>query len=255
MVSLAAVLAAAAPVPPVEAYGKLPGLEDVSLSPSGKRLAMIAVVGDERRLLVGPVGGKVDFAVKVGSAKVRSVNWAGDDHILVAISKTASLGLDFDVSNTELYRLLVVAVPSGKSFMLFDKQNEMAKIREGEFGSAKIGEHWYGFFGGVTYVKTRGNQVFLDHTYPDLYRVDLDSGDIKLAAPGSESIHNWVVGPDGAVLARAMYEQDHKTWRVSTGATGGKVLATGEYPFGGVGLSLGRTYTARWRPGGGGPRQ
>ncbi len=242
MASLAAVSrAAAAPVPPVEAYGKLPSLEHVSLSPSGKRLAMIAVVGEERRLLVGPVGGKVDFSAKVGSAKVRSVDWAGDDHLLVAISKTASLGLDFDVSKTELYRLLVVAVPSGKSFMLFDKQNDMAKILEGEFGSAKIGEHWYGFFGGVTYVKTRGNQVFLDHTYPDLYRVDLDSGDIKLAAPGSESTHNWVVGPDGAVLARSIYEQDHKTWRVSTGAMGGKVLATGEYPFGGVGLSLGRT--------------
>jgi dipeptidyl aminopeptidase/acylaminoacyl peptidase len=242
LATLAAVSgAAAAPAPPVEAYGKLPSLEEVSLSPSGKRLAMIAVVGEERRILVGPAGGKVDFAAKVGAAKVRSVEWAGDDHLLVAISKTANLGLDFDVDKAELYRLLVFAVPSGKSFMLFDKQNDMAKILGGEFGSANIGEHWYGFFGGVTYVKTRGNQFFLDHTYPDLYRVDLDSGDIKLWAPGSETTHDWVVGPDGRVLARAIYEQDHKTWRVATGAMGGKVLATGDYPFGGVGLSLGRT--------------
>ena len=169
------------------------------------------------------------------------MDWAGDDHLLVEISKTTNLGFDFDVSKAELSLLIVFGVPSGKSFILFEKQKYMAKMLEGDFGSAKIGEHWYGFFGGVTYVMSRDNEFFLDNTYPDLYKVDLDSGDIKLAAHGSESTQGWLVGADGQVLARASYEQDHKTWRVATGPSGGKLLATGEYPFGGVEIAAGHT--------------
>jgi hypothetical protein len=37
-------------VPPLEAYGQLPAVELVRISPSGERIALIGVIGDERRL-------------------------------------------------------------------------------------------------------------------------------------------------------------------------------------------------------------
>jgi hypothetical protein len=35
--------------PPVEAYGRLPGIDEIHLSPSGERYAFIATVGEKRR--------------------------------------------------------------------------------------------------------------------------------------------------------------------------------------------------------------
>ena len=64
-----ALLAAA---PPLEIYGQLPGFEMAKLSPTGKRLAMIAVVADERRLIVTE-GETLVLTANVGSQKVRAL--------------------------------------------------------------------------------------------------------------------------------------------------------------------------------------
>ena len=38
-----------------------------------------------------------------------------------------------------------------------------------------------------------GSDNHLDHTWPDLYRVDLDTGAAQIAAPGSEILDGWAV--------------------------------------------------------------
>ncbi len=225
----------------LNAYGKLPGVEQVSLSPSGKRLAMIGVVGDQRKLLVGPVGGAMDVAANVGAAKVRSVDWACEDHLLVTITRTTQLGMEFTTSQTEVAGVLVVSVPGYKIFSVFAKQTVVSHVVSGEYGAAEIGGHWYGFFGGVTNRQTTENNPYLDHTYPDLYRVDLDTGDAERVANGSPVGDGWLVGPDGQVIARAVYNEDSGDWQVLAGLHVGKVLASGRSPFGGAGLSRGRT--------------
>ena len=72
---LAAATAHAAPPPPVEDYGKLPGIEIVSLSPSGQRYAMIAVVGDQRRVMVIDAANNPVDMRNIGATKVRSLSW------------------------------------------------------------------------------------------------------------------------------------------------------------------------------------
>ena len=68
----------ASAAPSVESYGRLPAIDNVSLSPSGDRYAYIAVDGETRKLVVGTVGGdKALLASSVGKAKVVSVSWAG----------------------------------------------------------------------------------------------------------------------------------------------------------------------------------
>ena len=56
--------------PPIEAYGKLPGIELVQISPSGTRYAFIATVGDQRRLIVATADGKPLQVAKIGRAHV-----------------------------------------------------------------------------------------------------------------------------------------------------------------------------------------
>src|SRR6516162_1595300 len=71
---------AAAP-PPLEAFGLLPALEEVQISPDGAHLAYVSSDGDERLLLVADRDTlKVGAVIKLGRIKLRAVDWADDRH-------------------------------------------------------------------------------------------------------------------------------------------------------------------------------
>ena len=88
--------------PPIEAYGRLPGVERMSLSPGGENFATIAVAGEQRNLIVGTVSGKVLLAAGVGDAKIRRIHWVGDDHLLLSLTSTFS----FTCSSVRISRSL-----------------------------------------------------------------------------------------------------------------------------------------------------
>jgi dienelactone hydrolase len=226
--------------PPVEAYGKLPAVELASLSPSGGRTAFIAVDGETRKLFVVDSDNKPLEALPVGNAKVVAVGWAGEDHLLVTVSGTVDLGPGFTTSKAELEGVVVVNVRTQKSIAVFGGRDDVAHTVRGNYGVAQIGGHWCGYFGGVTYGGGMAD-YHLDHTFSDLYQVDLDSGAIRRVAEGSELSDGWLVGPDGAVIARASYNEDNGDWKVLTGSAGGRLLASGRSKFGGVRLYRGRT--------------
>src|SRR5579859_6781460 len=120
---LALAQAAVAAPPPVEDYGKLPGIEEVRLSPAGTRYAFIATDGEKRSLYVATTDSKMLQVAKVGTTKVRGLEWAGDNHVLVTYSATVNLGFDFNVSRAELQSVIVLNVDTGKSFQVFEHQS------------------------------------------------------------------------------------------------------------------------------------
>jgi dienelactone hydrolase len=216
--------------PPIEAYGKLPALDMVRLSPSGERYAFIAEIGDKPRLVIATTDNKPLDVLDIGDAKVRNIEWAGDDRILITKTNTVELGIGFTVSKNELASVIVYNMITHKNFAVFGKEHEqrVANTVRGEFGTAQIDGHWYGYFGGITYEKgASGPTVRSGVNYADLYRVDLDTGELKLAAHGQEDGDDWLVGPDGEVVARWLYEQKTGDWRVMKGKSGGETLASG----------------------------
>jgi len=76
---------------PLEAYGRLPSLESVEISPDGTALALIATVNDERRIIVRTLTGDVLASATVGLRKVRNVAWADADHVVIEASTTAAI--------------------------------------------------------------------------------------------------------------------------------------------------------------------
>ena len=230
--------ARAAP-PPVEAYGRLPAIESMQLSPSGRLLAYITTDHDARILIIGPPGGQALDALKVGNAKVRDVRWAGEDHVIVTVSATVNLGF-FLGWQYELASVIVVNPTTHKTVTVFAGARRVAPAVFGQYGVAQVDGHWYGYYGGIT-VQTAGNTHEIDHGYPDLYRVDLDSGAIGFVAGGNERAKGWLVNGQGAVLAHSDYDQSTREWRVLAGPAGGQALLSGKGPFGGVRLWLGRT--------------
>lgn len=245
---LAPCIGRAAP-PPVEDYGKLPALDLVHLSPSGERCAFVLDDGKARRLFVATTDNKPLQVINVGTVKVTSLRWAGDDYVLIQTSATVNIGPDFTVSKTELTGTVVLNVHTGHFIQVFAHNPSVDSAVMGSYGTAQVNGRWYGYFGGLslmddhagnplhTNVQSVGNVEFF---VPDLYRVDLETGAISLIAKGEGPDPSWLIGPDGAVVARSIYYDKSGDWRVMAGGFGGRELASGRDQFGGpdlVGLS------------------
>jgi dipeptidyl aminopeptidase/acylaminoacyl peptidase len=220
--------------PPVEDYGKLPGMEFVTLSPSGERYAFSATVGDKRKLFVLTTGNQALMVNDLGAMKVERIDWVGEDHVLVIFSSTVYLGFEWVADKDELYGTIAIDLKSNKAISIFGdpKQRGVAHTVAGYYGSAELKGHWYGYFGGYTYDRDTGNLKTSSEgsTYTDLYRVDLDTGQFELAAQGADSGDGWLVGPDGNVAARLLYNRKRGDWRLMSSAWSGTVLASGSAP-------------------------
>jgi dipeptidyl aminopeptidase/acylaminoacyl peptidase len=202
--------------PPVEAYGHLPGVELVRISPSGEHIALIGVAGEKRRIIILTADNQLVKMGEIGDSKVRELAWVGDDHVLITISATVSLQLEFGQSY-ELDSVIRVGLDNKAAWAIFGNVNGIEHAVFGYFGAARQGGKWSGYFGGITDRRDFGGGYVYDHGYRDLYRVDLGTGKAELAAHGSERAHEWVIGEDGGVIAHSEYDGKSGEWRLSAG--------------------------------------
>ncbi|MFT3931389.1 MAG: prolyl oligopeptidase family serine peptidase [Spongiibacteraceae bacterium] len=241
---LLAISSAIYAAPSIDVYGRLPGVELMSLSPSGSRYAFVAVIGEKRRLMVTSEKGESLLASEIGNQKVRGLEWVGDDRILVWVSgvysdRTVYLGTH------EFWAVININIKTRKSFQIFDGTKKATSFVFGYAGSAREGEHEYGYFVGMTLI---GNQFLRDQR--DLYKVDLDSGETTLIAKGGgkESAFRWVVGNNGFVIAHSVYDHKAGFWRLYAGGSEERLLLERKYtPLGEIELvGRGRTTDTVW---------
>jgi dienelactone hydrolase len=228
-----AVMAAA---PPLWAYGNLPGLETASLSPSGDRYAVVGAVGEARKLAVVGPDGKPLLVSDVGDAKIRRLEWGGEDKVLALGSGTYVLGPNFALSKYEVGHAIVLDVKTQKGKALMTK-GAAGNGTWGEYGVYPDKGRWYGYFGGITLGKSKGDVYFFENGQPDLYRVDLETGNETIFAKGAEkdgTSRDWLVGPEG-VLATYDFDSRSGAWRIKSGEHG-QELASGIDKMGGVEL-------------------
>ncbi len=74
---------------PLETYGRLPFIEAIRLSPDGKMVAYVATDGEKRRVIVRQIKlNKVLSWTDAGEIKVRDLQWAGSNHLIITTSST-----------------------------------------------------------------------------------------------------------------------------------------------------------------------
>jgi len=228
LVLLSLVAGAVLAAPPIEAYGRLPSVEHLTLSPSGERLATIVVLGERRRLIVAAIGDRLLQAVEVGDAKVRDVWWADDDHVLVITSSTYKAPLVLVSGQAELSNVYSLSVPKGRLVTVFKRKRQVWPAVFGVYGSAVVDGHSYGYFSGWSLVTTRGGQDVVEtsggYLTADLYQVDLDSGEVARIARGRMGQGNWVMDASGKVLAHEEYERGAGIWRLYAGESHERLL-------------------------------
>ena len=214
--------------PALEAYGNLPQVEYIRLAPSGSRVAMVGVIGDKRQLVLAEVAGsKLTKAAAIGENKVRDLSWAGDEHVLVTITATTAPLYDFGYQRYELGGVLHVGLDGAAPWSVFGHSDNIEHTVFGIYRAYAREGHWYGYFGGITLVRQRGFGDYgytREHTYADLYRVDLETSRPTLMATGAGGDHSWILGGDGSIAAHTEYSEGSGEWVLYAGAERGIVL-------------------------------
>jgi acetyl esterase/lipase len=195
---------------PLEVYGKLPAVEDVALSPDGSRLAMIRTVADDRLLAVVSVSEHkvLGKPLRIGAAKLRSLEWADDGHLMIVTSQTA-LPMGLIGRRHEWYLLHVWDVDKQKMNSYPDPdKTEDVRIMNTLYGDVMVRR-----LEGHTVLFVPGIYV-AEETLPALFRVDLATGRQRLIREGSEQTQEWLVDEKGDIAAEEDYDQKQQRWRM-----------------------------------------
>jgi len=201
---LAAWASAASALAPLEAYGRLPNIETAAIAPGGERLAVIWTDGEGRKIVIQDLRiGKVVRVLVAGDKKVRALQWADDNHLLVTVSTTA--------------RAIDVIAPRREYFMAFDYDMAKARMRPlmGDVGQSMnviygrpeiriLDGKPYAFIQGVHFVSNRGRL--------SLFKVDLQRAAAELDQLGFQDTYDWVVSPEGRAVAQATYDGKSARW-------------------------------------------
>ncbi len=204
--------------PSIESYGKLPALDMVRLSPSGEKIAFIVHDGDTRKLFVRSVGGDALLVSPVGTSKIRGLEWAGDDYLLISVSATLKFGTGalnkWSYSTRAELFLVFIANLKTKSFSQMFKNQQFDIFADGgEFNSSLIDGKWYDIVN--VFVRGQGQQI---------YKVDLDSGNYSRVDGYDLYGYSSFFDGHGRISARSRYDEDAREWRLVTGDHGKDIV-------------------------------
>lgn len=190
---------AAAAAPPLEAYGQLPSARNVVLSPDGRRYGLITGNDSESRVEAHEVAtGRLLAGARTSDAKVRSLVWGDNDHLIITVSDTVggnsfnSRGELSQSSTLNVVTASIVRIPGLNAIV--DKP-----LRLTVDGKPAV------VVQGIT---PQGGSV--------VYRVNLDTGRSHPFLYGDGYTIDWVLAPDGKAVARAEFDYGSREWRLFT---------------------------------------
>ena len=200
---------------PLEVYGRLPSLEDVSLSPDGSRLAFVRTKGDNRTIVIASLTeGRGLNTIQMGDHKLRSVTWADNQHLLITTSETGVFYGPADsvwLSRSEWFRLTVFDLSKNAFRTLPSPKNNQGLnvfgVLSGSVMVRRIAGHTVLFLPALYSQANRIGRV--------LFRVDLDTGEQTIAREGGSGTEGWLVDGEGQVVAERTYFERDQRWSLS----------------------------------------
>jgi dipeptidyl aminopeptidase/acylaminoacyl peptidase len=187
---------------PLSAYGALPSLEMLKLSPSGSRLAFVTVTGEDRTLVLLDLATRTQVGgAGVGDAKVRDLEWVSEDQVLVTTSRTENIP-ELGLFTTELFTSQIYDVARGRIVQVLKDQRG---VFAGLFSNAVV------VHGDTPQVLVRA-YAFANPERLDLFDIDLQNGRGRLSEVMGSNVTDFIPGPDGRSLARSEFESVSNTW-------------------------------------------
>ena len=202
--------AAAGEAIPLEAFGRLPSLENVIISPDGTKIAFVKTRSDSRNLLVATLGKhEILGGARVGDTKLRQVGWVDDDNILATISSTSPPPYGFIGATREWYQLFNFNVTKLKvvplNFDIMPKRTFNVVI--GDTAVREVSGHSMLFAPGLCVEESTVPCQF-SFTYPERRT--------RLIDESMEADTDWAMDESGRIAAKFVYHDDKKLWEIKT---------------------------------------
>jgi pimeloyl-ACP methyl ester carboxylesterase len=195
---------------PLEAFGRLPSLENVVISPDGTKLAFVKTHGDSRSLVVALLTSTESLgSVGIGDTKLRQVEWVDDDNILATISRTSMPPIGFYGVTREWYQLVNFNVSKRKLNPLkFDiSPRETFNVVIGDTAVREVSGRSMLFAPGLC-VEDSTVPCQFSFTYPELRT--------RLIDESPEPNTDWLMDESGRIAAKFVYHDGKKLWEIKT---------------------------------------
>ncbi|MEX1666467.1 alpha/beta hydrolase family protein [Zhongshania arctica] len=200
--------------PPLAAYGKLPSIEDMVISPSGLLLATVTTIGEQRGLLIGRLGGEILHRYALGELKIRWLQWAGEDHLIVNVRSTQNLGLYYG-GKYELGNLMIVNVKTGETDWPLHNSKKVFNSSFHTYRPIKAAGRWHQCLGTLPMNSSiRSGDAWISDFELDLTCIDLEKGKRRVIARGRKDGAGWVIAPELKVLAYETYDDVDAKWKL-----------------------------------------
>ena len=145
--------------PPLDFYGDLPAMSDAVLSPSGDFTAALMTVNGNRVVSIVDRQGTPIKQLVAGDAKVRGIEWVGEEAILLLRTETGRLPANYIPRKAEWIRANVIPLDDTRPVIsVFAEQRNIANGITQFFGVRQLNGNWVGFFGGLRRGRTSGNR-------------------------------------------------------------------------------------------------
>jgi len=193
--------------PPIEAYGNLPEIRSLAISPNGKHFAYLLDSPEVEGLVVHELGVGAVGGAHTDKVKARFVEFASSDHAILRASETTSVyGYK---GRFEHSAAISYDIPANKLTLLLKKTEDLFPAQSG--------------LGRILGVNHDGRRVFMpaftgrgyNPSY-DLLSVDLRNGRGRITTRGTSDTIDWIVNREGVVLAREDYDNDRNKYEIRT---------------------------------------
>jgi dipeptidyl aminopeptidase/acylaminoacyl peptidase len=194
---------------PLEVYGRLPHLENLALSPDGSRVAFVKTEENTRIVAVVALAKhEMLGGLRAGDQKLRSIEWADNNHLLIVTSVTA-VPRGFIGDPGEWFQMQVYDVKSGKPFMVPPRD----PFSDAEWMNIIRGQVMVRHLKDRTVLFVPGLQLMRE-LVPALIQVDLQTQQSHLVKPGRLGNLAWIVDDGGQIAAEESYDERDRRWSI-----------------------------------------
>lgn len=142
---------------------------------------MLMANAGQRVVVILDREGKAVKRLLAGDTKVRSIDWVGDEAILLVRSETVAPKLGLGSVRNEWLRANVIPLDDRcQVISVFADQRYVANAILGFYGIRQVGDSWKGYFGGFRKGDLSGVKDRILDGHPSLFEVDLRSGAVEL---------------------------------------------------------------------------
>ncbi|MEI6419298.1 MAG: S9 family peptidase [Sphingomonadales bacterium] len=207
LLAMVAAPAVAAP-PPIAAFGQLPSISKITLSPDGSRWAAMVGSGASLQIQVrGVDDNKLLSVTPTDKSKVRDLQWVDNDVLIATLSTTEVVPGLSNTSKQEWFHLLALDLTQNKQWR---------RLLQGLDDSLPVaaGAPIVYLRDGVPFLTVPSLQLFGTKFVSSLAEVNVRKNLSRWLEPGNPDTIDWQIGNDGRAVARVDYNQKSGRWQL-----------------------------------------